>query len=42
MKKLYQVKGYGELSKHLKRKVDLKYKGEDYIKAVFALLEKVG
>lgn len=42
MKKLYQVKGYAELSKLLKRKVDLKYIGEDYIKAVFGLLEKVG
>lgn len=42
MKKLYQVKGYKELSKHLKRKVDLNYKGEEYIKAVFSLLEKIG
>ena len=42
MKKLYEVKGYKELSKHLKRRVDLELKGEAYIKAVFALLEKVG
>ena len=42
MRKLYEVKGYEELSKHLKRKVDLKYEGDEYIKAVFYLLEKVG
>lgn len=41
IKKLYEVKGYNELSKHLKRKIDVKIKGEDYIKAVFSLLEKI-
>ncbi|MEG2162501.1 hypothetical protein [Chryseobacterium sp.] len=41
MKKLYEVKGYKELSKHLKRKIEINLKGEGYIKAVFALLEKI-
>lgn len=42
MKQLYEVKGYRELSKHLKRKIDLSLKGQDYIKAVFTLLETLG
>lgn len=42
IRKLYEVKGYKELSKHLKRRIDLELKGEEYIKAVFALLDKVG
>lgn len=41
MKKLYEVKGYKELSKHLKRKIGINLKGEEYIKAVFTLLEKI-
>lgn len=41
MKKLYEVKGYKELSSHLKRKIDLSLKGEQYITAVFKLLETV-
>ncbi|MDY0930782.1 RepB family plasmid replication initiator protein [Chryseobacterium sp. CFBP8996] len=41
MKKLYEVKGYKELSKHLKRKIEINLKGEGYIKAVFALLEQI-
>lgn len=41
MKKLYEVKGYKELSKHLKRKIDVKLQGEKYIKAVFTLLENI-
>ncbi|AZA80394.1 RepB family plasmid replication initiator protein (plasmid) [Chryseobacterium sp. G0186] len=41
MKKLYEVKGYTELSKHLKRKIEINIKGEAYIKAVFSLLEKI-
>lgn len=42
MRKLYEVKGYKELSKRLKRKIDLKLKTDEYIKAVFNLLEKTG
>ena len=41
MKKLYEVKGYKELSKHLKRKIEINLKGEGYIKAVFSLLEQI-
>ncbi|MDY3345663.1 replication initiation protein [Riemerella anatipestifer] len=41
MRKLYEVKGYKELSSHLKRKIDTSLKGDIYIKAVFQLLEKV-
>lgn len=41
MKKLYEVKGYKELSKHLKRKIEINLKGESYIKSVFALLEQI-
>lgn len=41
MKKLYEVKGYRELSSHLKRKIELSLKGDAYIKAVFKLLETV-
>ncbi|MCQ4142461.1 replication initiation protein [Chryseobacterium sp. EO14] len=41
IKKLYEVKGYKELSKHLKRKIEINLKGEEYIKAVFTLLEKI-
>lgn len=41
MKKLYEVKGYKELSSHLKRKIELSLKGEQYINAVFSLLENI-
>lgn len=41
MKQLYEVKGYAELSSHLKRKIDIEYTGEIYIKKVFELLEQV-
>ncbi|RNA60506.1 replication initiation protein [Chryseobacterium nematophagum] len=41
MKQLYEVRGYQELSKHLKRKIDINILGEDYIKAVFSLLENI-
>lgn len=41
IKKLYEVRGYKELSKHLKRKIEINLKGEDYIKAVFSLLEQI-
>lgn len=41
MRKLYEVQGYKKLSAHLKRKINLSLKGEDYIKAVFNLLENV-
>ena len=42
MRKLYEVKSYKDLSKLLKRQINLKFKGDEYIKAVFAHLEKVG
>lgn len=41
MKQLYEVKGYKELSSHLKRKIDIKLKKDAYINAVFSYLEKV-
>lgn len=41
MRKLYEVRGYHELSKHLKRKIGVDVKGEAYIKAVFALIENI-
>lgn len=41
MRKLYEIRGYQELSKHLKRKIDINITGEAYIKAVFALIEKI-
>lgn len=41
MRKLYEVRGYKELSKHLKRKIDVDVKGEAYIKAVFTLIENI-
>ena len=41
MRKLYEVKGYNELANALKRKIKPEMKGQDYIKAVFTLLENV-
>lgn len=41
MKQLYEVKGYKELSSHLKRKIDIKLKKDAYIKAVFSHLETI-
>lgn len=40
LRKLYQVKGHRELSKKLNGKIDPKLLCGEYIKAVFALLEK--
>ena len=40
MKHLYEIKGYKILSERIKRKIDNHLYGEDYIKAVFKLLEK--
>lgn len=39
MRKLFSIQGYKALSAHLKRKISIDVKGEDYIKAVFKLLE---
>lgn len=41
MKQLYEVKGYKELSSHLKRKIDINLKKDAYIKAVFSHLETI-
>lgn len=41
MRKLYEVKGYKELSTHLKRKIDSSLIGEEYINAVFKHLENI-
>lgn len=40
LRKLFEVKGYKELSTRLKNKIDPTLNGDNYIKAVFNLLEK--
>lgn len=40
MKQLYEIRGYEELSSFLKRKIKSNIIGDEYIKSVFALLEK--
>lgn len=40
LRKLFEVKGYKELSTRLKNKIDSDLYGDNYIKAVFKLLEK--
>ncbi|KQR95182.1 hypothetical protein ASG01_04840 [Chryseobacterium sp. Leaf180] len=39
LRKLYKIRGYKVLSSRLKRKIDPKFKGIDYVKEVFRLLE---
>ncbi|QQM25349.1 hypothetical protein [Elizabethkingia sp. M8] len=39
LKRLFEVKGYKILSIHLKRKIPVNLKGDEYVKAVFQLLE---
>lgn len=40
LRKLFEVKGYKELSSRLKNRIHANLKGDDYIKAVFILLQK--
>ena len=40
LRKLFEVKGYKELSSRLKNRIDASLDGDDYIKAIFILLEK--
>ncbi|KIA89609.1 replication initiation protein [Kaistella jeonii] len=40
LRKLFDIKGYKELSTRLKNKIDSKLNSDNYIKAVFNLLEK--
>lgn len=40
IKKFYEVQGYEEFSKKIKRKIEKKLQGDDFIKAVFEHLEK--
>ena len=41
MKNLYQIRDYESLSRILKRKIKNDLDGENYIKAVFKLLEEI-
>lgn len=41
LRKLFEVKGYKELSSRLKNRIDPSLSGDSYIKAVFVLLEKL-
>lgn len=41
MNKLYRVKGYDQLATKIKRKIDKNIKGDDFVKAIFELLEKL-
>ena len=41
MKNLYQIRDYESLSRILKRKIKNGLDGENYIKAVFKLLEEI-
>ncbi|KUY30174.1 hypothetical protein ATB96_16570 [Elizabethkingia ursingii] len=41
LRKLFELRGYKELSTFLKRKIAISITGDDYIKAVFQLLENI-
>ncbi len=40
LRRLYQVKGYNELARNIKKRIDPDIKGDQYVKAIFKLLEK--